>query len=114
MVHRGEIYLVDLCDSIGSEQGGVRPAVIVQNEIGNKYSTTTIICPITSQNKKMIPTHVTISPEDCGIKQDSTVLCEHVRAISKDRIIKKIGEINNAKKLNAINQKIIISLGLQQ
>ena len=111
--HRGEIYLVDLTTgTVGSEQGGVRPAIIVQNEVGNEFSPTTIICPLTSQVKKRIPTHVELRKEDCGILKDSTVLCEQVRAVSKERLKKKIGEVKNMNKLNDINQKMIVSLGL--
>ena len=110
---RGEIYLVDLTvNTVGSEQGGIRPAVIVQNEAGNEHSTTTIICPLTSKVKKNIPTHVDLRKEDCGILRDSTVLCEQVRAVSKERLKKKLGEVTNMQKLNDINQKMIISLGL--
>jgi len=111
--HRGEIYLVDLTiNTVGSEQGGVRPAVIVQNEAGNEHAPTTIICPLTTQSKKKIPTHVDLSREDCGIPRDSTVLCEQVRVVSKERLKKKLGEVTNMQKLNDINQKMIISLGL--
>ena len=67
MVHRGEIYLIDLCDQVGSEQSGVRPAVIVQNETGNLHSPTTIVCPLTSKRKSMSATHVTLSPKDAGV-----------------------------------------------
>lgn len=112
MIHRGEIYLVDLSQTIGSEQGGIRPAIIVQNEAGNMYSPTTIVCPLTSKSKTNIPTHVSLTPEDCGIIKNSTVLCEQVRAISKERLKKKLGEIKNVEKINDINKKIIVSLGL--
>ncbi len=112
MVHRGEIYLVDLSSQIGSEQSGVRPAVIVQNEIGNQYSPTTIVCPLTSRQKNNVPTHVILTPKDCGIIKESTVLCEQVRVIDKTRIKKKLGEVNNMEKIADINHKILISFGL--
>lgn len=113
VVHRGEIYLIDLSDQVGSEQSGVRPAVVVQNEIGNMYSPTTIVCPLTSRSKSMSATHVGLTTEDAGILRDSTVLCEQVRVIDKTRIKKKLGEVKNLKKIEDINQKILISFGLQ-
>ena len=111
-VLRGEIYLVDLSKRIGSEQGGLRPGVVMQNDKGNKYSPTTIICPLTSRNKKMKATHVTLTPEDCGVLMKSTVLCEQIITIDKSRIKSKIGEIRNPQKLFDIEQKILISFGI--
>lgn len=113
MVHRGEIYLIDLSDQVGSEQGGVRPAVVVQNETGNLYSPTTIICPLTSKKKRMSATHVALTPSDAGVAQESTVLCEQVRVIDKARIRKKLGEVNNMRKIEDINKKILISFGIE-
>lgn len=112
MLHRGEIYLIDLSNQVGSEQSGVRPAIIVQNEIGNIYSPTTIICPLTSKTKHMAATHVTLTPEDAGVLKDSTVLCEQVRVIDKARIQKKLGEVKNSQKMEDINQKIMVSFGI--
>jgi len=112
VIHRGDIYLVDLCNAIGSEQGGVRPAIVVQNEVGNQFAPTTIVCPLTSKQKKNIVTHVLLTPGDCGIREESTVLCEQLRTVDKERLIKKIGEVHNIEKLQAINNKIIVSLGL--
>lgn len=112
MIHRGEIYLIDLDHQIGSEQSGVRPAVIVQNEIGNIYSPTTIVCPLTSKKKRMSATHVELTPEDAGVMTDSIVLCEQVRVIDKARIRKKLGEVKNIEKINDINQKILVSFGI--
>ena len=112
MMHRGDIYLVDLTDQVGSEQSGVRPAVVVQNELGNAYSPTTIVCPLTSKNKSLSATHVSLTPDEAGIIKDSTVLCEQVRVIDKTRIIKKLGEVNNRRKIEEINQKILISFGI--
>jgi mRNA interferase MazF len=112
MVYRGEIYLVDLNEQIGSEQGGTRPAVIVQNDVGNLYSPTTIICPLTSKNKSQVATHVQLSPSDCGVVKDSTVLCEQLRVVDKCRLKKKLGEISNKRKIEDINKKIMISIGL--
>lgn len=113
MIHRGEIYLIDLSNQVGSEQGGVRPAVVVQNEMGNTYSPTTIVCPLTSKKKTMSATHVCLTPEDAGVMTESTVLCEQVRVIDKTRIRKKLGEIKNLAKINDINQKILVSFGIE-
>jgi mRNA interferase MazF len=112
MLHRGEIYLIDLSNQVGSEQSGVRPAIIVQNEIGNMYSPTTIIVPLTSKTKSMAATHVALTPEDAGVLKDSTALCEQVRVIDKTRIQKKLGEVKNIKKIEDINKKIMISFGI--
>lgn len=111
-VHRGEIYLIDLSDNIGSEQGGIRPAIIVQNEIGNQHSPTTIICPITSKEKDLSATHVPITPHEAGVKMNSTVLCEQIRVIDKTRILKRLGEVKDLGKIEDINRKIVISLQL--
>lgn len=111
-MHRGEIYLVDLSNQIGCEQAGIRPALIVQNEIGNLHSPTTIICPLTSQDKTRIDTHVTLSPEDAGLLKVSTVLCEQVRVVDKTRLKKKLGEIVNLEKIEDINKKLMISIGI--
>ena len=94
-VFRGGIYLVDLRKRIGSEQGGIRPVVVMQNDKGNKFSPTTIICPLTSKNKQMKETHVILTPDDCGVIMDSTVLCEQIMTIDKSRIKAKVGEIRN-------------------
>lgn len=104
--------MIDLSNQVGSEQSGVRPAVIVQNEIGNIKSPTTIVCPLTSKKKNMSATHVELTPRDAGIVKDSTVLCEQVRVIDKARIRKKLGEVKNLQKIEDINQKILISFGL--
>lgn len=113
MVHRGEIYLIDLRNQVGSEQSGVRPAVVVQNEVGNLYSPTTIVCPLTSKSKTMSVTHVELTTEDAEVVRDSIVLCEQVRVIDKTRIKKRLGEVTNLKKIEDINQKILISFGIK-
>lgn len=111
-VFRGGIYLVDLSERVGSEQGGVRPVVVMQNDKGNRYSPTTIVCPLTSKNKKMKETHVILTPDDCGVIVNSTVLCEQIMTIDKSRIKAKVGEIRNPQKLCAIEEKIMISFGI--
>ena len=112
MIHRGEIYLIDLRDQVGSEQSGIRPAVVVQNETGNMHSPTTIICPLTSKQKTMSATHVQLTTADAEVVKDSVVLCEQVRVIDKTRIKKRLGEVKNMKKIEDINQKIMISFGI--
>lgn len=109
---RGDICLVDLSDNYGSEQGGVRPAVIVQNNAGNTYSPTTLICPITSKSKHMNKTHVELSPSDAAVVKSSVVLCEQARVIDKKRIKTKLGKIESQKKIEEINRRIAISFGL--
>ena len=90
MVARGDILLVNFGNPTGSEQGGVRPAIVVQNDKGNKYSPTVQVAPITSKMKKRIPTHINIGRE-CGLLTESTVLYEQMRAIDKSRIISPLG-----------------------
>lgn len=112
MIHRGEIYLIDLDNQVGSEQSGVRPAVVIQNETGNMYSPTTIVCPLTSKSKSMSATHVELTTTDADILRDSIVLCEQMRVIDKSRIKKRLGEVKNLQKIEDINQKIMISVGI--
>lgn len=111
-MHRGDIYLVDLSSHVGSEQTGIRPALIVQNEKGNLHSPTTIICPLTSSHKPILNTHVELTPDDCGILKNSTVLCEQVRVIDKTRLLKKLGEVININKIQDVNKKLMISMGI--
>ena len=109
-VFRGEVYLVDFGQGFGSEQGGVRPAVIVQNNIGNKYSPTTIVVPVTSrQTKAHIPTHVRVKGA-CFSKR-SLALTEQVVTIDKRRIIRKMGNVK-LKSLLKIGTALVIGLGL--
>lgn len=110
VVHRGEVYYADLSPVIGSEQGGVRPVLIVQNNIGNKHAPTTIIAPITSRfTKKPLPTHLPLS--NCGLAKDSIALCEQLRTIDKRRLREKVGEMDEKDKV-ALDKAISISLGL--
>ena len=109
---RGEIVLANLEPVKGSEQGGTRPVLIIQNDIGNKFSTTTIIAPITSKiYTKEYPTNVLIKKEDSKLKLDSTILLNQIKTIDKKRIIKKIGVLDNFT-MNKIDQAIKISLAL--
>ena len=110
VVYRGEVYYADLSPVIGSEQGGLRPVLIVQNDVGNKHSPTTIIAPITSRfTKKPLPTHVSLS--NCGLAKDSIALCEQLRTIDKRRLKEKVGSMDEKDKV-VLDRAIKISLGL--
>ena len=93
MIKRGEIYYADLSPVVGSEQGGVRPILIVQNDIGNKYSPTVIVAAITSQiNKAKLPTHIELKSGDFGLQKDSVILLEQLRTLDKKRLKEKVGD----------------------
>ena len=112
VVKRGDIYYADLSPVIGSEQGGVRPVLIIQNDIGNKYSPTVIVTAITSQiNKAKLPTHVEISSEEYGLNKDSVILLEQIRTIDKRRLKDRIGHINDELMVQ-VDQALMISLGM--
>ncbi len=112
IIRRGDIFYADLSPVIGSEQGGVRPVLIIQNDIGNKYSPTVIIAAITSQiNKAKLPTHVEIDSSTYGLPKDSVVLLEQIRTIDKRRFIEKICRLDEDMMLK-INEALMISLGL--
>lgn len=114
MIKRGDIYEVSLPETEGScVQGGRRPVIVVQNNIGNQFSPTTLICPITSKKKRNLPTHMSISCGEGGLRLDSTVLCEQSMVIDKEQLIRKIGEINNSKRLAELNQKLCVAFGLE-
>lgn len=109
-VKRGEIYYADLNGTIGSEQCGKRPVLIIQNDVGNRYSPTTIVAVITSKHKKEIPTHVFIH-KDCvnGLKCDSTIALEQIKTIDKSRLFEKIGCLKEEDK-NRVLHALKISL----
>lgn len=111
-VRRGEIYLVNLGKTVGSEQSGSKYCVVVQNNTGNRFSPTTIVCPITkvSHNKNNVPTHILLTPDDKNnLEEESLVLCEQVRTIDKSRIIKYKG-ILTKEKIEELNEKMFISV----
>lgn len=109
---RGEIVLANLEPVKGSEQGGIRPVLIIQNDTLNKYAPTTIIAPITSKEyTKEYPTNVTINREDSGLRFDSTILVNQIKTIDKRRIIKKIGTLDNST-MNKVDMAIKVSLGI--
>jgi mRNA interferase MazF len=111
-VRRGDIFYADLSPVVGSEQGGVRPVLVLQNNIGNKYSPTIIVAAITSQiNKGKLPTHVEISQNDFGLSKDSVVLLEQIRTIDKKRLREKIGHFDDGM-MDKVDESIQISLGL--
>ena len=112
-VKRGDIFYADLSPVVGSEQGGVRPVLIVQNDIGNRYSPTVIAAAITSQiNKAKLPTHIEISSTEYGLNKDSVILLEQVRTIDKRRLKEKIGRIND-ELMSKVNEGLMISFGLK-
>ena len=112
MITRGDIYYADLSPVVGSEQGGVRPIIIIQNDVGNKYSPTIIAAAVTSQiNKAKLPTHIEISADDYGLPKNSVILLEQIRTIDKRRLKEKIGHINEDL-VRRINQALSISIGL--
>ena len=112
IVQRGDIFYADLSGNQGSEQGGLRPVLIMQNDIGNKYSPTVIGVPITSQQKKnKLPTHVEIDAECSGLPKDSIALFEQLRVIDKRRLGRKVGKIGSDKIYQA-NNALMISFGL--
>lgn len=111
-VKRGDIYYADLSPVVGSEQGGVRPVLIVQNDVGNKFSPTVIAAAITSQKEKSkLPTHIELNSEHCGLSKDSVVLLEQIRTIDKRRLKEKMGAIDGSA-INKVNKALSISFGL--
>lgn len=112
-VKRGDIFYADLSPVVGSEQGGIRPVIIIQNDIGNRYSPTVIVAAIASQiNKAKLPTHVEISSEEYGLNRDSVVLLEQIRTLDKKRLKEKIGHMTEDD-MKKVNKSLLISLNLQ-
>lgn len=109
-VKRGELYYADLSPVVGSEQGGVRPVLVVQNDVGNRYSPTVIAAAVTSKmNKAKLPTHIEL-PSSFGLAKDSVILLEQIRTIDKRRLKERIGELPDST-MNLVNKAILISLG---
>ena len=114
IVRRGEIYYADLSPVVGSEQGGMRPVLIVQNDVGNRYSPTVIAAAITSQqNKARLPTHIEIEARTYGLSKDSIVLLEQVRTLDKRRLREKMGCLDE-RAMQRVDNAISISLGLSR
>ena len=111
MIKRGEIYYADLNPVVGSEQGGVRPIIVLQNDVGNKYSPTVIAAATTSRlTKAKLPTHIELTKENTPMPKDSVVLLEQIRTIDKSRIKEKIGELS-PDVMQQINDALLVSLG---
>lgn len=112
-VKRGDIFYADLSPVVGSEQGGVRPVLVVQNDVGNKYSPTVIAAAITSRiNKAKMPTHIELSANDYGLNKDSVILLEQIRTIDKRRLREKIGKLDTDM-MDRVNEALFISFGLE-
>ncbi len=112
IVKRGDIYYADLSPVVGSEQGGIRPVLIIQNDIGNKYSPTVIAAAITSRiNKAKMPTHIELCAKEYGLNKDSVILLEQIRTIDKKRLREKIGCLDDELMAN-VNEALSISFGL--
>jgi mRNA interferase MazF len=111
-VKRGDIYYADLSPVVGSEQGGIRPVLIVQNDVGNRFSPTVIAAAITSQSEKAnLPTHIKVNASGSGLAKDSIVLLEQVRTIDKQRLKEKMGTLDSLA-MNRIDRALSISFGL--
>lgn len=110
-VKRGDIYYADLSPVVGSEQGGTRPVLIVQNNIGNRHSPTVIIAVLTSKAKRKLPTHININSGEGNITMDSTVLLEQLRTIDKYRLQKYVGSVSQ-NIMDQVDRAMLVSLGL--
>ncbi len=112
-VKRGDIYYADLSPVVGSEQGGVRPVLIIQNDVGNKFSPTVIAAAITSKtDKSKLPTHIDVYAEKYGLARDSVILLEQIRTIDKRRLKEKMGHLDDDL-MNRVNNAITVSFGLE-
>ena len=111
-IRRGDIFYADLSPVIGSEQGGLRPVLIVQNDVGNKYSPTVIAAAITSRmTKSKLPTHIDVLGDSVGLSKDSVILLEQIRTLDKKRLKEKMGHLDDAT-MTSVNSAIEVSFGL--
>ena len=111
LIKRGDIYYADLSPVVGSEQGGVRPVLVVQNDIGNKYSPTVIVCAITSKlTKAKLPTHIELDSNEYNLPKDSVCLLEQIRTLDKRRLKEKLSYVGG-KKMEDVERALLISLG---
>ena len=111
-VHRGEVFYADLSPVVGSEQGGIRPVLIVQNEIGNRHSPTVIAAAITSQTgKARLPTHISLAALSCGLPKDSVILLEQIRTLDKRRLREHMGKLDETM-MKQVDGAIAVSFGL--
>lgn len=114
VIKRGDIYYADLSPIVGSEQGGLRPVLIVQNDVGNRHSPTVIVSAITSSsNKAKLPTHISLSARNDLLNKDSVILLEQIRTIDKQRLREKIGHLD-IDTMNQVNHALSISFGMLQ
>jgi mRNA interferase MazF len=112
-IKRGDIFYADLSPVVGSEQGGVRPVLIVQNDVGNRYSPTVIAAAITSQQfKTRMPTHISVNASVCGLSKDSVVLLEQIRTLDKKRLKEKMGNLPETD-MDRIDDALSVSIGLK-
>lgn len=112
-VKRGDIFYADLSPVVGSEQGGVRPVLIIQNDMGNRHSPTVIAAAITSQmNKAKLPTHIELIDQHCGLTRDSVVLLEQIRTLDKRRLRERMGHLEG-EMMDEVDQAIAVSFGIQ-
>ncbi len=113
-IKRGELYYADLSPVVGSEQGGIRPVLVVQNDVGNKYSPTVIAAAVTSKiNKAKLPTHIEFAPNSYGFSKNSVILLDQIRTLDKRRLKERIGELSDAT-MNRVDKAILISLGFMK
>ena len=113
-IKRGELYYADLSPVVGSEQGGVRPVLVVQNDVGNKYSPTVIAAAVTSKiNKAKLPTHIELPSNSYGLAKDSVILLEQIRTLDKRRLKERIGELSELT-MTRVDKAILISLGFEK
>ena len=111
MIKRGELYYADLSPVVGSEQGGVRPVLVVQNDVGNKYSPTVIAAAVTSKlTKAKLPTHIELDASLYGLSKNSVVLLEQIRTLDKRRLKERIGELPSGT-MQKVNGALLVSLG---
>ncbi|MEW6546965.1 MAG: type II toxin-antitoxin system PemK/MazF family toxin [Bacillota bacterium] len=114
MIRRGDVFYADLSPVVGSEQGGVRPVLVIQNDIGNKYSPTTIVSAITSQiAKARLPTHVELPARDSGLDRDSVILLEQIRTIDKRRLRQRVAHLGD-EIMERVDEALAISVGLRE
>ncbi|MCD8050839.1 MAG: type II toxin-antitoxin system PemK/MazF family toxin [Clostridiales bacterium] len=112
-VRRGDIFYADLSPVVGSEQGGIRPVLIIQNDMGNRHSPTVIAAAITSQmNKAKLPTHIELIDQHCGLTRDSVVLLEQIRTLDKRRLRERMGHLEG-EMMDQVDRAIAVSFGIQ-
>ncbi len=114
IIKRGDIFYADLSPVVGSEQGGLRPVLIIQNDVGNKFSPTVIAAAITSQiTKTKLPTHIGVFADNYGLAKDSVILLEQIRTLDKQRLKEKMGHLDE-ELMNRVNEAISVSFGLSE